>query len=61
LSLPKNKYPVIKKNSATELTELCYKLQEICRTGHIHQHEQLIEEIKAECQAVNDQIQSLIA
>ena len=46
---------------ATELTELCYKLQEICRTGHINQHEQLIEEIKAECHAVNDQIQSLIA
>lgn len=46
---------------ATELTELCYKLQEICRTGQIHRHQQLIEEIKTECHAVNDQIKSLIA
>lgn len=46
---------------ATKLTELCYQLQEICRTAQIHRHQPLIEEIKTECHAVNDQIKSLIA
>lgn len=43
---------------ATHLTDMCYQLQEICRGGQIHKHQQLIDEIKAECHAVNDEIKS---
>lgn len=43
---------------ATALTEMCYQLQEICRGGQIHKHQQLIDEIKAECHAVNDEIKA---
>lgn len=45
---------------ATNLTEMCYQLQEICRGGQIHKHQQLIDEIKAECQAVNAEIKAQI-
>ncbi|ELA08304.1 Hpt domain-containing protein [Moraxella macacae 0408225] len=45
---------------ATHLTEMCYQLQEICRGGQIHKHQQLIHEIKAESQAVNNDIKQLI-
>lgn len=41
---------------ATNLTEMCYQLQEICRGGQIHKHQQLIAEIKTECDAVNNEI-----
>lgn len=45
---------------ANTLNEMCYQLQEICRGGQIHKHQQLITEIKAECQAVNDEIKRQI-
>ncbi|WP_315040898.1 Hpt domain-containing protein [Faucicola mancuniensis] len=43
---------------ATNLTEMCYQLQEICREGQLHKHQQLIDDIKAESQAVNADIQA---
>ncbi|MFW2176413.1 MULTISPECIES: Hpt domain-containing protein [unclassified Moraxella] len=46
---------------ATNLTEMCYQLQEICRGNQIKKHQQLIDEIVTECRAVNAQITSLIA
>lgn len=45
---------------AINLTEMCYTLQEICRSQKIHEHGSLIDEIDAESQAVNQQIRALI-
>lgn len=45
---------------ATQLSELCYQLQEVCRDNQISQNRALIDSVIAECHAVNDQIKSLI-
>lgn len=45
---------------AVHLSELCYQLQEICRGNQISRHQQLIDEIIAECHAVNDDIKRSI-
>ena len=46
---------------ATNLTELCYQLQEACRDNQIQHQQVLIEAITTENQAVNAEIMTLIS
>lgn len=46
---------------ATQLTELCYELQEICRANTITQNLALVEAIKNQTLAVNTKINELLA
>ncbi len=46
---------------ANHLAELCYIMQEICRGHRIHEHQQLIDEIKQEAKTVNQMIKELLA
>lgn len=46
---------------ATTLSELCYQLQEVCRNNQIQEHRELVDEVIAECRAVNTHTKQLLA